>query len=312
MDIGKRPFSVTRVAIAVLGIAVLFALLMFPLPALVNGSRLLGALANAFHGLLFACVVGLILWLRRNTSWRGYVAAWLITAGLALVTELIQSLGSRDPSWVDVQTDLLGATAATALWPLCFQRRASISWGRRATLASVALVAVVLIFLPVMQPIANWIERGQRFPVLFSAQFSGALGMTESMTELEDVEIAVRDGALFMKLLAGPLPGVVITDFAPDWRGYQTLVIEVENPGTAPLSLEVHVRDFGSSDDRSDRFNAESRLLPGQRVPLRFALSDVAAGPRGRPMRIDALKVIAVYRIEPGSDQLVMHSIRLE
>ena len=45
-DIAKRPFAVPRVAVAASGIALLFALLLIPLPASINGSRLLGALAN--------------------------------------------------------------------------------------------------------------------------------------------------------------------------------------------------------------------------------------------------------------------------
>lgn len=304
--------SVTRVGIAALAVAVLFVVLNAPLPASLSHSRLLGTLQNASHGLLFAGVACLALWRLGSNSWRSYLTSWLIAAGLAFATELSQFLSSRDPSWEDVRVDLMGATVALAAWALFSIRRTTLSGFRRAAMAGLGCAAMSLVLLPMATPISILLERSQHFPVLFRADFAAALAMTESMTEDEDVAIAIRDGTLHVDLLGGPLPGVVITDFAPDWRGYRALVIDVENPGTLPLALEVHLRDFGSSDKGTDRFNIGSMLPPGQRTPLRLSLAKVVAAPQGRPMRIDNMMVIAVYRTGPGSEQLALHSIRLE
>lgn len=309
---GDRTIGAMRVAIVALAIAMLFIVLNVPLPTWLPHSRLLGALQKTSHGLLFAGVACIALWLLGSTSWRRFLVAWLITAGLAVATELSQFLSTRNPMLTDVRMDLLGATAASALWALFSRTLTPMSAPRRAALAGVACVATVLILMPLVGPVSSLLERSHRFPILFSAEFTAALGMTESMTEDEDVAIAVRDGALDVELLAGPLPGVVITDFSPDWRGYHALVIDIENRGTLPLAIEVHMRDFGSSTADTDRFNAGSTLSPGQRTSLRFALSAVAAAPRGRTMRIDDMSIIAVYRTKPGSDRLLLHSIRLE
>lgn len=306
---GHRP---SRVGLAVLVLAVLFVVLNAPLPASLSHSRLLGTLQNASHGLLFAGVAGLTLWLLGSHSWRSYLNSWLIAAGLALATELSQFLSSREPSWGDVRTDLMGATVALAAWALFRTRRTAPPGFRRAAMAGLGYAALSLILWPMLAPASVLLQRHQHFPVLFRADFASALTMTESMTADEDVAMAIRDGALQVRLLGGPLPGVVITDFAPDWRGYQALVMDVENPGALPLAIEVHMRDFGSSDRGNDRFNGRGTLPPGQRVSLSFPLTAVAQAPQGRTMRIDDMMVIALYRTEPGSDQIALHSIRLE
>lgn len=311
-DSGTRTGSTTRLAVAALATVALFAVLVVPLPMMVYQSRLLGAIENAVHGPLFAAVGCLAVWLLGGASWRNYLAAWLIVAGLAAGTEIAQGLGSRDPSWGDVRTDLLGATAGLALWAAYARGRAKLSRLQRAALLGVASLAAVLICIPLIRPVSNWFERSQRMPVLFSAEFRAAPDMTESMTENEDVTVAVRNGVLQVDLLAGSLPGVVVTDFTPDWRGHQALLVDIENPRAVPLSIEVHLRDFGSSDAETDRFNARRTLLPGQRAPLLFDLSDVATGPWGRRMKLEAMMVIAIYRIEHGSDRFILHSVRLE
>jgi hypothetical protein len=183
---------------------------------------------------------------------------------------------------------------------------------QRAALLGVASLAAAFVCLPLIQPVSNRFERGQRMPVLFSADFKAALGMTESMTENEDVAITVRNGAVQVDLLEGSLPGVVVTDFTPNWRGHRALLVDIENPKTVPLLIELHLRDFGSSDADTDRFNARRTLLAGQRAPLLFDLSDVAEGPLGRRMKLEAMMVIAIYRIGHGSNRLILHSVRLE
>lgn len=300
------------VGIVTLGTAFLFVVLNAPLPVSLAHSRVMGALENGLHGLLFAGVAGLARWLLSGNSWRSYLYSWLIAAGLALGTEISQFLSSRDPSWEDVRTDIFGATVALAVWGIFSRCRTETSRFRRVVLASLGCLTMAPLLAPVVLPISILLERSQRFPVLFDATFSSVMDMTESMTEDEDVAIFVRDGALQVHLLNGPLPGVVVTDFASDWRGYQALVVDVENPGILPLKLEVHLRDFGSSDDNVDRFNASATLPPGQRVSLRFPLTVIVSAPHGRKMRLDSMSIIALDRTATGSAQFSLHSIRLE
>lgn len=294
------------------GAGVLLALLWTPLPPAWHGSALFAVLEDLVHGPLFAAAACFVLWLGAARSWRGYVVAWVTAALLALGTEYIQGFLAREPSWLDVRTDVLGATLGLAGWALWLDGPSAMSNRQRTAVAVLAVVVGLLMIAPAFGPTADWIDRERRFPVLFGGEFRSAIAMTESMTEDRDVRFAVQDGALAVDLLEGPLPGVVISKFAPDWRGYRSLVVEVENPEAVPLPLEVHVRDRDSTDGHSDRFTAQVRLAPGQRSMLHLALSEVEAAPQGRRMRMDALLLVAIYRIGPGSDRFRLHAIRLE
>ena len=305
-------FAPARVARDLSLIAALCAAMIVPLPEAVEASPILGAFADGFHGLVFAAVGLFLLSRSKINSLRDCVPPMLIAAGLAITTELVQSLGPRDPSWVDLKTDLLGIIAATATATLFRKQLRSLSQSRRAVLVSVALVAIALILAPVLEEMLRWSDREQNFPVLFSADFKDVLKMTESLGELDEVEIVKHHGAIEVRLHSGPTPGIVITDFVADWRNRKTLIFDVENPSRDMLALEFHIRDRESNSEGSDRFSIRSTLAPSDRQSLRVPLSDVANGPIGRHMRMDSIKLIAAYRITPGADRFAIHSIRLE
>lgn len=286
----------------------LFGLLMVPLPSAVQRSWLLPVLEDAFHGPLFAAAACLILWLLRDTPWRGYLGAGLVAVAVALLSEVMQAMGSRDPSWHDVCTDLAGISGGLAMYALVFE---GLSVGRRIALIAILLAAITWVLYPVAISIAAWHDREQRFPVLFDADLTGALGMTESMTDDRDVHIRLGNGAVDVELLAGPLPGLVVRGFVADWRGYRRLVIEIENPGPQAMRMETHIRDWVGSDARDDRFNAVREVAPG-RSALRFDLADIEAGPVGRKLHLDEMMIIALYRPEPARGSFAIRSIRLE
>ena len=304
--------DIKRIAVGVVGVALLCALLVIPLPSSIGGSRVFSSIEDALHGPLFAVVICLSLWVSRARSWRSYAVAWLIAALLALASEYLQGFGSRDPSWADVLTDLLGATSGLAFWLLFLHKPKLLPGAARAGLWALMVCCVFLILLPVLKSVEEWLDRSRRYPELFTTQFSGARSMTESMTEDDDVRIGFGPAGLSVLLRSGPLPGVVIRSFVPDWRGYKKLAVDVENPSTQPLQLEVHLRDRGSTTDKTDRFNAVHTLVPGQRTTLQFDLSAIEVGPQNRVLRLDQMSIIAIYRVKPGADRFIVYAIRLE
>ena len=132
------------------------------------------------------------------------------------------------------------------------------------------------------------------------------------MTEDEDVLISQGPDGLSVQLRSGPIPGVVIRSFVPDWRGYKKLAVDLENPGPQPLDLEIHLRDRGSTTDNVDRFNAFRTLAPRQRTTLKFDLSAIEIGPKSRLLKLDQMSIIAIYRVNPGADRFILYAIRLE
>jgi VanZ family protein len=296
---------------ASLAIAGLFVLLLLPLPLAFSRDPLYAALENLAHGPLFAGVAFLTLRQLRTPALKNYGAAAVLSCGLAISTELVQSLFARDSAWADVRTDVAGAILGITLWALCFDGAAKTRAGRAALIAAAGLAAICVL-APALRPIEAWIDRTQRFPVLFDASFSQWWTMTESMAGEQDVDIRVRDGALHVRLLGGERPGVAVTKFTADWRAYEALVVDLENPGTQELPLVLHVRDWRTNFDDGDRFLTRRTLRPGERTKLRYTLSEIESGPADRRMRMNELLNIAIYRAGDGADELVVHSIRLE
>ena len=75
-------------------------------------------------------------------------------------------------------------------------------------------------------------------------------------------------------------PGVAFHEPVPDWRRYKILVIDVENPGDAPLKLGVRVHDRLHNRMYNDRFNRNFELAPKERRNLRILVEDIRHGPR--------------------------------
>ena len=306
------PLKNEQIVIGILGVAILFAMILIPIPEKFNNSFVIGALMNAIHGPLFACMACFAAWLLGNSTWRSYIFLWIALASLGLITEFAQELSSRNASWGDVLVNLLGTTSGLAIWGLFFDKQLVKSSGFAAALTVVAVVCIFTVFFPPIKTVGIWIERQNSFPVLFNAEFPEALAMTESLLELEDVNISIEEAGLSVRLLTGGPAGLVITDFSQDWRDYHALVIDLVNLGAESLSLEVHVRDAGSSHDYSDRFNAKHVLEAGQRGSFRYSLPEIEAGPESRSIQLNTMSLIAIYRVDGESDHFLLGSIKLE
>ena len=118
--------------------------------------------------------------------------------------------------------------------------------------------------------------------------------------------------AVSITLLSGPSPGLVVWRFRRDWRGFNRLVIDLENPTAAALPLQIHVRDRTSSHHAWDRFNAAATLAPGARRQLSYALADIQAAPAGRTADLARMSVVAIHRTAGDANRFLLYRVALE
>lgn len=285
-------------------------LLFAPLPfAATYAGR---TIENAGHTpLFFILTLGVILALRdggRFTGARLYAVAGLVGVGAGFLSEVIQKPLARDASWEDVAADTVGAILALAVYAL-FERRSSLRrWHRFAALL-VALACIAIFVTPIVRMARAYVHRNGQFPVL--ADFHSRIELYWTVSIGVNREIA--DDALNVDLIAPNFPGVSFHEPVPDWRGFKTLLIDVENPDALPLNLGVRVHDRGHGRAFNDRFNRRFELPGGERRTLQIPLDDIRHGPRGRLMDMAHISDITVFRGEPaGSSKIRIYSLRLQ
>lgn len=239
---------------------------------------------------------------------RTYVLTALSAAVLAFGSELAQIPVGRDASWTDIRNDGFGIAISLALLAAVDSR---LALGRPWRLGLVALAAIALIpiALPVINAARAYSYRASLFPRL--ADFS--TDRDSYWTIGLGVRREFRPGALEVEFVSGPYPSVTWYEPEPDWRGYQWLMLDVENPDDVPVVLTLRVHDQQHRSGYSDRFNYEFELAPGQRRQVRVALDDVAGAPRTRRMDMANVAGVAVLRSgPPGPRGMNIYALSLE
>jgi hypothetical protein len=272
---------------------------------------------NAGHMPLFFLITLAILYVLRE--WRpfrdGHLhAAWLYgVSGLAgigagFLSEVIQRPLKRDASWEDVFADAVGAVCALAVYAL-FDRAMAFRRSRRLVAAVVVLVCATIYLAPIVNMARAYAHRNGEFPVLADFHSPVELFWTVSF----GVRREIVDGNLAMDFVADEFPGLSFHEPVPDWRAFQTLVIDVENPAAEPFALGVRVHEIGHGREFTDRFNRHFEIAPRERRQLRIAIADIRAAPRERPMDMRRVSDITLFRTgNTGSRQITLHGMRLE
>jgi hypothetical protein len=295
-------------ALLVVGAALLF--LQLPIPPTYAGRTI----ENAGHvPLFFLVTLGILLVLRdyRNGRFQGpklYLYAGLAGCGAGLLSEVIQRPLRRDASWEDVFADAIGALSALAFFALIDRRTAWRRWHR--VLAVVVMVACAAIYLaPIITMTRAYLHRNGQFPVLADFRSRSELYWTMDIGTRREIV----DGILVVDFVTDEFPGLSFHEPVADWRTLKTLVIDVENPDPEPLDLGVRVHDRRHNWQYHDRFNTHFELAPRERRTLRISLEDIHAAPRDRPMDMQQISDITLFRGKPGgSGHLLVHVMRLE
>ena len=304
-------WDVSRRMIYLIALFVLAGLLLFaPMP--VTPTYLARTIENAGHTPLFFLVtLGVLYALRDDGRFAGprlYAIAGMVGAGTGFLSELIQMPLARDASWEDVGADAVGAVLALAVYAV-FDRRSNLRRRHRGAAILLACACIAIYVTPIVRMARAYVHRNGQFPVLADFHSRIELYWTVSI----GVNREIVDDVLQVDLIAENYPGVSFHEPVPDWRGYKTLVIEVENPDVVALNLGVRVHDRLHKRAFRDRFNRHFPLAPKERRTLNIPLEDIHHGPRDRLMDMAHISDVTLYRVgAAGSHELRIYSMRLE
>jgi hypothetical protein len=287
------------------------ALLLFvplPIPPTFAGRTI----ENAGHTPLFFIVTMAAFFMLRDRprfhGWRLYLAAGVIGIGSGLLSEIVQRPLARDASWEDVGADAIGAIGALAAYAMFDCRSALRRWHRVVALA-VAIGCLAVYLLPIYTMARAYLYRNGQFPVIASFHSRTELYWTLSIGVRRDIV----NEALEVEFVAEQWPGLGFHEPVPDWRAFHWLLLDVENPAPELLKLGVRVHDEDHNWQYNDRFNRHYDIAAGERRTLKINLDDIRRAPRSRPMDMERISNVTLYRGAPaGSRRLRIHSISLE
>lgn len=299
-----------RLVLFALLLVVAAVLLFLPLP--VPPTTAGRTIENAGHTPLFMLItLGFLVVLSHDfklTGLKVYVIAALLGVGGGLATEIIQIPFHRDASWEDVADDALGVLLALALYALFDGgMRMSRLW-RFVTLCVVVACATVYV-TPILRMERAYLHRDGQFPILADFRSSTELYWVVGY----GVNRGLVRGALDIEFTPAEFPGVSLYEPVPDWHGFRTLLVDLENPDADALKISIRVHDIGHGRDYADRFNRRYTIAAQERRTIRIALDEIQRAPRGRAMNMREVSDITIFRGEPsGSRHLRIYSVRLE
>jgi len=272
--------------------------------------KIFGVLNNFAHAPVFGVFALIVLRLIRTrrsfavVRASGYGIAFVIAIGAGGLVEFVQIFTDRDADLVDLGTDALGAGCAlgiaaafdSQLW------RDKIRLAGRVAALALGLCCGLWALFPVGQAVVAYVDRATTFPVV--ARFSSPrdlyfIGSGTARLSLQPLPARwARPGddlSLRVDFTAPVWPGMSHDEPEPDWRGYPTLVLDVINPDETPLRLTVRVHDVAHDQRYEDRFNRAFEVPPANRVALRIPMSDILAGPVGRPLDLAHVAGIVLF-----------------
>ena len=297
-------------AVTLLALLVVFA-------AIPRSTLFMHVLHKAGHPAIFGAISLLVLWFLNESKasalpspWHKYMAALGITILIGGVTELLQQFTHRGASWVDVVNDAVGVTACLALhaaWfgPGCVSTRRLL----RPGLILVGFVAATIAAAPLAWSLLAYAQRDTQFPVI--AQCGNALDLyfisrNAGNTTCADLprKWAREDGeqAFRVGMDSGPYPGVQSIEPYPKWRGYQSLAVDITNPGDASIDLVIRVHDRQHNRTFKDRFNGPAKIGPQTRMTIVIPLESIERAPDGRLLNLDAVANVGVFALQAKKD----------
>ena len=290
-------------ALVGVGLALAALVLFARLPAT---PKFLAVLNDAAHAPVFGALALVIL-----ASLRGHVSnRWRTTAAFVLTVlagvgiEWIQGLIGRDAAWSDVRTDALGATCALGAAAWWHTRGDSDARSRTVGRASIAIavVAGVVAALPIAESALSYARRTSVFPIIMQSKSPLDLYFIESRDALlERSELPAPWAAgfhtptLLLHQLRGDFPGIEHIEPVPDWRGYQSLRLDVTNPASESLALTLRVHDAQHNQQYADRFNRRFEIPAKSREELSVRLVEIEDGPEGRKLDLGHVAGLIVF-----------------
>lgn len=243
-----------------------------------------------------------------------YALALAFAVFLGGLTELVQWSTGRDPSWLDFGTDVLGVITFLLLYALLDTRLRAANlfrWG-----VPVALLGVTFMAWPLITTAHAYYERSSAFPQIIdidrglSSHFITTRQVVTRIERLPSRWSRTNESALRVEFLPGKWQGIAHNEPPQDWRGYDSLVVDVVNPTPVPLKLVVRIDDEQHDWRDSDRYNGRFEIAPGTREQLRIPLARIRQAPRQREFDLSRVARILVFR-QSHSVSTAMYLVRI-
>ena len=315
---GTEKFTRSRALKFLAGLIVLILLLLTVLTYPATGGTWQRTFSEYLHvpafGIIAVCLLVMTPphWARRK---RILVVASLAVA-LSFLSEVAQIPTPRDASLHDVIADLLGAAGFLAIAAV-FSSSISVAKGRGRYLILLGIALVAWPLRPLATISAAYLERNSTLPTLvsFDSKFGNAFFRLQNTDIKKTVHPATNSVSAEIRLKDGPWPGIIFHDLWPNWEPYSVLVIEIENPESEslPINIRVHDRAHRDGDEPyGDRFNRSVDLASGMQT-IRVTLADIQSAPTERQMNMTEIDGLVVFSTRQESGRtFVLHEIRLE
>jgi hypothetical protein len=229
-----------------------------------------------------------------------YGWAFGLAVFLGGLTEVVQWRTGRDPSWVDFGTDVLGIATFLLIYSL-FDPRLRGKRLRKWRMFG-ALLSVVFMASPMIRTAHAYYERSRAFPEIIDIDrglSSYFITTRQAKTRIEPLPTRwsnSNESALRVEFLPGKWQGVAHNEPPQDWRGYESLVVDVVNPTQVPLKIVVRIDDQAHDWRDADRYNGRFDIAPETRERLRIKLSDIQQAPKDREFDLARVARILVFR----------------
>jgi hypothetical protein len=237
-----------------------------------------------------------------------YAVAFILALAAGAATEGVQLFLGRDASVTDFRNDAFGAAAGLLVYAAVAERQLP-----HAVRGAAGVGGMVLLLLPSM-PLAVAMEaysrRDAHYPRLMAFDTAADLYFITAQRArcrqtLIPARWAARTGerALLVELGGEQWPGIDLFEPAPDWRGYDALVVDLVNPADRPLNLVLRVHDVDHDSEFTDRFNKEIVVPPLTRTSFRTPLAEIEAAPEGRRMDLGRIADVMVFAVAQSAGQ---------
>ena len=298
----------------------LFIALCIPLlffgSQLLSHFRLLPYLWNYGHIALFAAIFWLIF--SKSDIFAERSIYWTLTTTIlpiilvSVAIEIIQSINSREFSFLDIIRNCLGATIAIAFHSNSFSDNRTFS--RSGLKHSVVGVLIVFTY-PLMINTTDTFNAYRSFPVL--SDFESPFELTRwSGNQLIVVDLEANyNHVMGNTFTTDEYSNLTFESFPNNWMGFSEISFRILNEDTANhiLTLRIHDQHHRASNwGYHDRYNQNIKLIPGWNK-ISIDLKTVRMQPSNRNIDMSKIeKVIIFSHYLPVNTRLYFDDFRLE
>jgi len=284
-------------ALLCLFIALCIPLLFFG-SQLLSHFRLLPYLWNYGHIALFAAIFWLIF--SKSDIFAERSIYWTLTTTIlpiilvSVAIEIIQSINSREFSFLDIIRNCLGATIAIAFHSNSFSDNRTFSRSK----LKYSVVGVLIIFsYPLLINTADTINAYRSFPVL--SDFESPFELTRwSGNQLIVVDLEANNNhVLGNTFTTDEYSNLTFESFPNNWAGFSNFSFRIFNDSTTNHELNIRIHDQhhrNSNWDYSDRFNQIIGLTPGWNK-ITIDLNLVRVHPMNREIDMSKIEKIIIF-----------------